>query len=39
MLVSPGASVYLELETASTNAVIYWNASGASPPALLIDVR
>lgn len=38
-LAAAGSNVYLELETANTDAVIYDNKNGAVPPTLIIDTQ
>ena len=38
-LATPHGSIYLELETPSSNAVIYWDLGGTTPPALVVDVQ
>jgi len=38
-LASPGGHVYLELETPSANAVMYWNLAGTTPPQLVVDAQ
>ena len=38
-LAAAGSNVYLELETANTDAVIYDNKNGTVPPALIIDTQ
>jgi hypothetical protein len=38
-LVTAGGSVYLELESPSTDGVDYWNRAGATPPQLFVDVQ
>lgn len=38
-LAAPDGSVYLELETPSANAVMYWDLAGTTPPQLVVDVQ
>jgi hypothetical protein len=38
-LAAPNGSVYLELETPSANAVMYWDLAGTTPPRLVVDVQ
>jgi hypothetical protein len=37
-LATPGGSVFLELTTASSDGVHYWNLDGTHPPRIVIDV-